>query len=156
MTEKKSKIPYFFAALFLVVLAVNIFYVYISKQSWRGVATENSYQKGLKYNEALKLAKEQEKLGWKIEIKYKNLGNLLGNSEIKLFDKNSKVITNAKIYIKLRNPVQDGLDFSQDLIFENGAYKSKIQFPAKGQWDFEIIAIKNKDSFQKVKRYIVR
>lgn len=156
MVSKKSKIPYFFFAFFGVIFLVDMFYIYISQKSFHGIATQNSYQKGLKYNEALKLAKEQENLGWKVEMKFKNLGNLLGNLRVKLTDKNGQIIKGANIKVKLRNPTRDGFDFEQNLLFNGQNYLAKISFPIKGQWDFEIIAMKDADLVQDVKRYLVR
>jgi nitrogen fixation protein FixH len=154
--KKNSKIPYFFVAFFATFILVDLFYIYIAQKSWRGVFTQNSYQKGLHYNETLKLASKQQELGWKVDVKYQNLGNLLGEILIKLQDKNGVKIEDAKIIVKFRRPVEEGFDFRQELVFDSGIYQGKIQFPKKGQWDFEIIAIKKEEVLQEVKRYIVR
>jgi nitrogen fixation protein FixH len=157
MTElqKKSKIPYFFLALFLVVLLVNIFYIYISQSTWRGVSTQDSYQKGLQYNQVLQAAKKQKNLGWKMKIQLKNLDKeILVLLDLK--DKNSRQISNAKVLIEFKRPTQEGVDFTQELKFINGFYQAQIAFPLRGQWDFAVLATKDDDIFQEVKRYVIQ
>lgn len=156
LLQKKSKIPYFFFAFFFVIFAVNIFYIYLSKQSWRGVVTDDSYQKGIHYNETILQAKKQRDLEWSAKIKYQRLDEKTGLLQVKLFDKNSNRIAGANIYANLKRPTQEGFDFKVPLIFSNNFYEAKISFPLKGQWDVEIIATKGEDIFQEVKRYVIQ
>jgi len=152
----KSKIPYFFFAFFAVVLSVNIFYIYLANKSWRGVVTDNSYQKGVQYNEAISLVKEQKALGWKVDIKYDSLGNKSGKLLVKILDKNLRPITNANIRSYFKRPTQEGFDFDVPLIFSGEKYEAKLVFPLKGQWDFNLEITRGDDVFQEVKRYIVQ
>lgn len=157
MTEvKKSKIPYFFFAFFAVIFAVDAFYIYLSKKSWRGLVTEDGYQKGLRYNDVIADAARQKKLGWELKISYKNLQNKSGELEIFLFDKNHKKISNAVVNVDFKRPTQEGKDFSRELEFLNSSYKAKIDFPLEGQWEFLINASKGSDVFLQTKRYIVQ
>jgi len=154
--QKKSKIPYFFFAFFAVVFAVDFFHIYLSQKTWRGVVTQDSYQKGLKYNEAIKLASQQKDLGWKMEIKYQKISSKEGKILVKIFDKNSKIIPNANVNLKLKRPTQEGFDFEEKTKFLENFYQAKIVFPLKGQWDVEVLATKGEDVFQEVKRYIIQ
>ena len=63
--QKKSKIPYIFFIFFAVIFAVNFSYIYVSQKTWRGLATEDAYHKGLNYNQVLEEEKKQKELGWK-------------------------------------------------------------------------------------------
>ena len=154
-SQKRSKIPYFFVAFFLVVLLVNISYIYISQSTWRGISTQNSYQKGLQYNQVLQTVKKQKKLGWKMKIQLKN-----SDKEILILldlkDKNSRQISDAKVVIEFKRPTQEGADFSQELKFVDGFYRAKTNFPLRGQWDFSVIAVKDENVFQEVKRYVIQ
>jgi nitrogen fixation protein FixH len=154
--KQKSKIPYFFFAFFAVILVVNIFFIYISKKTWRGVITEDSYQKGLHYNDAIKAVNEQKKLGWKMKINYSSSGKNSGSVKIDLEDKNSEKITDAKLYVNFKRPTQEGFDFTKSLEFDGKEYRAEIVFPLAGQWDFEVVATKNYETFQTVKRYIIQ
>lgn len=154
--EKKSKIPYIFVAFFAVIFAVDAFFIYLSKATWRGLATENSYEKGLHYNQTLAEAKKQEALGWKMTISFTSLSNDSGNVFITLKDKDLKPITDAKISIEVKRPVQEGFDFNQDVAFKGGLYEAKMTFPLPGQWDFLVTAQKGEDIFRAAKRYVVQ
>ncbi len=160
MTEKlpakKSKIPYFFFVFFAVIFAVNIFYIYISKKTWSGVVTEDSYHKGLHYNQILSDEKKQKELGWQMKISYKNLGNGTGDLRVFVQNKNHQKISDVEVTAYFRRPTQEGFDFSQKLEFKNGEYVAKINFPLRGQWEFKVNATKAEDSFQETKRYVVQ
>lgn len=153
--KKRSKIPYIFFAFFGVVITVNIFYIYVAKQSWRGLATENSYQKGLNYNSILKVFEKQKDLGWDIETKYIRSDKKSGIIKVDIFDKEKKLITDATVNIIFRRPVQDGFDFIQQLKFSNGTYQANIIFPMPGQWEADISIARGADIFHEVKRYVV-
>lgn len=154
--KPKSKIPYFFFAFFAVVFAVDAFFIYLSKKTWRGVITEDSYQKGLHYNDIIKAVAKQKTLGWKLKINYAVSGKNSGSVKIDLEDKNSRKIPDAKIYVNFKRPIQEGFDFTKEIKFDGKEYRAEIFFPLAGQWDFEVVASKDSDIFQMVKRYIVR
>jgi nitrogen fixation protein FixH len=152
----KSKIPYFFFAFFAVILAVNIAYIYVAGKSWRGVVVDKAYQRGVEYNQTIALDKKQREMGWKVEMKFDNLGNQNGVLRVLVLDKNSKLIDDANIRLYLKRPTQDGFDFELPLIFVDGKYQAKISFPLKGQWDFSLEISRDYDVFYEVKRFIIQ
>ncbi len=153
---KKSKIPYFFFAFFAVVFAVDIFYIYISKKTWRGVVIEDSYQRGLKYNEVLEAQKKQQSLGWESKVFFENKGNKKGVLKFELLDKNLINIIEAKVSVELRRPAQEGFDFKKEMRVYGNYYVVDIDFPLKGQWDFIVNAVLDQNSFVESKRYVVQ
>ncbi|MES2961628.1 MAG: FixH family protein [Pseudomonadota bacterium] len=153
---KKSKIVYFFFAFFAVVLAVNIFYIYISKKTWRGVVTDDPYHKGLNYNDTLKEVAKQKVLGWSVKVDFRPGVTSQGTLMVTVQDKNLRYIEDAKIYATFKRPAQEGSDFVVPVPFEDGIYKAKINFPVVGQWDGEVAIRKGADTYQDVKRYIIQ
>lgn len=153
---KKSKIPYFFFIFFAVIFAVDAFYIYLSKKTWRGLVTEDSYHKGLHYNDIITTAKKQQELGWRLKISYQNSTNKTGDLEVLLSDKNQQKIFGAVVTANFRRPTQEGVDFSQELKLVDGVYRAKIDFPLAGQWEFVINASKDVDSFSQSKRFVVQ
>jgi len=141
---------------FAVIFAINFAYIYISQKTWRGVATQNSYQKGLEYNKTLEYVKSQKQLEWSSQIKYINSTKNAGALTVCLLDKNHQPIKNAKLVVKIMRPTQEGYDFVQDLMPQNNCYFAKINFPLKGQWVFEVQAFRGEDIFQEVKRFVVQ
>lgn len=155
--QKKSKIPYFFVAFFAVVVCVDSFYIYLSRKSWRGVATENSYQKGLKYNQTIEEASKQRLLGWKAEIKHRRIDDYTIEIAVDLRDKNSAKISDAAVEISFRRPAQEGHDFAVKAAAGKvrGRYAAKVDFPLLGQWDAEITAKKDEKIFVKKQRFLL-
>ncbi len=157
--QKKYRfIPWCFAIFFSTFIIVDIAYIITAEKTWRGLATEDGYQKGLKYNQTIEAVKEQKQLGWKLQIDYQFKKSKSGIIQVKLADKNNQEIKNAILTANIKRPIQEGKDFSVDLKFDvkTQSYNSPIQFPMIGQWDIEIIARKNNNIYQDVKRLVVR
>lgn len=153
---KKSKIPYFFLAFFVVVFAVNLGYIYISKKTWSGLVTSDGYKKGLDYNETLKQEQEQQKLGWSVETRFTH--NYEGSWDIsfKLRDKNYRPIENATIFVNFKRPSDEKEDFFRRISFVDGVYKAQISFPSQGQWDIYTTVTAENKKFIKVERQFVK
>ena len=156
--NKKSKIPYLFFIFFAVIFTVDGIYIYLAKKTWRGLATEDGYKKGLKYNETLDLIKKQNELGWSSKIKFEHIDQMNGNLNFSLFDKNKNPIKNALVIAKITRPVQEGHDFELPLKYnsKSNLYFTQINFPLKGQWDIEIRSNLDGKFYQDVKRIIVQ
>lgn len=152
----KSNIPYIFVAFFAVIIAINLGYIYIAKTTWRGVATENSYQKGLNYNEVLKQEKKQQELGWSVDSRITQIGLRKSLILVAPVDKNSNPIKDANISIFFKNPVQDGSDFIVTPSSVGNAYRFEVEFPTIGQWDAVILIKKGDDELYLAKRYVIK
>jgi len=157
-SNKKSKIPYLFFIFFAVILTVDGIYIYLAKKTWRGLATEDGYKKGLKYNETLDLVKKQNELGWSSKIKFESLNPINGNLNFTLFDKNKNPIRNASVIAKISRPVQEGYDFEVPLNHDSksNSYCAQINFPLKGQWRIEIKSRLDDKFYQDVRRLVIK
>lgn len=153
-----KRIAWIFAIFFSTFIIVDIAYITVAEKTWRGLATEDGYQKGLKYNQTIEAVKEQKELGWKLQIKYQPQVNKRGALLVELLDKNNQKINDAKLTANIKRPVQEGKDFAVDLKFDTKTqnYNSTIEFPMIGQWDVEIVARKNDDVYQDIKRLVIR
>lgn len=158
-SNKASKlIPWVLVMFFSIFIIVDIIYITIAEKTWRGIVTEDGYQKGLKYNQIIAAVKEQKELGWDLQIKYKTIATKNGLLTVELLDNNKQIIKDAVLVANIKRPVQEGKDFVVDLKFDNvlQAYSSKVNFPLIGQWDVEVIARKGEDVYQDVKRLVIR
>lgn len=153
---QRSKIPYIFLAFFAVIIVVNVCYVYISNKTWRGVVTNDSYQKGIRYNDAINQMKKQKDSGWSLKINYTRTSERGGIFAVVPLDKESALIKDAKIYVHFKRPTQSGFDFMVYLEFADGTYRTNVIFPMMGQWDAEIVVSKDENIFQEVKRYVIQ
>lgn len=153
----KSRIPYFFIIFFAVFVSVDLLYIYLSKTTWRGVVGQDTYAKGVDYNQIIALTKKQQDLGWNVTISFQNTLALQGRLKVEVLDKSGKYLSDTQVSVKLKRPLQEGLDFEKKLNFiSSGLYQADLIFPVKGQWQFEIIIKSNEEFLQKVKKYIVQ
>lgn len=155
MTNKKSKIPYILLVFFLVVVSVNVAFIVISKNSLPGVAIENSYNKGIKYNDTIKQKEDQQELGWDVEFVIRQAGENEKDIVLKLLDRDKKLVKNADVMVKFFRPTYDGIDFEVKFDEESGIYRKQVEFPALGQWDFEVVAVRGDDRFFAKKRFVI-
>lgn len=154
---KSSKIPYFFLIFFAVFISVDIAYIFIANKTWRGVVSSDSYDKGIDHNQILQLINKQNKLGWKININFKNNGNKKGLLRVRPIDKNGQNLSISKVEVNLMRPTQEGFDFSKDLEYQgDGWYETNLEFPLRGQWQFEVIIRNKQGLIQEVKKYVIQ
>ena len=132
--------PYFIFGAFIVVLIVNFTYIIVANKTWRGLFTENSYQKGLNHNDALKKALEQKKLGVKI------LTNVTKNSDKNFFiettvkDLNNNFIENLAVLYRLKYLPDSKYDFTLDSKFANSISRyANLTLTENGYWQIETI-----------------
>jgi hypothetical protein len=158
MRFKKFKIywPYFIFGSFIVVLIVNIAYVVVANETWRGLFTENSYKKGLNHNKTLKNAEEQKKLGIIIltSIKKSSEGTYLIKTLVK--DKNYLSIPNLKVFYRIKYKPDSKYDFDvkskeNDRIFR----KATINLTKSGDWEIETVVSNGEFVAQDVKNITV-
>ncbi len=157
-SKKFKLLPWIFAAFFSTFIIVDIAYIIIAEKTWRGMATEDGYQKGLKYNQTISAVKKQKELGWILQIKYNSSITKTGVLSVSLTDKNNQKITDANVTANFKRPLQEGKDFSVDLKFDaaKGVYNSTINFPLIGQWDIEVVARRDDKVYQDTKRLVIR
>jgi nitrogen fixation protein FixH len=156
MTQQKSKIPYFFFAFFAFILLVNLIYIYVATQTWRGVSVDKSYQRGVAYNQTIAIVKKQKEMGWKVKIKFDNLSKQRGILRVFAFDKKGNLMKDANVVALLKRPTQEGFDFEMPLIFQEKNHQAQIIFPLKGQWDFNLKIESEGEVFYQTKRFVVQ
>lgn len=156
--QSESKIPFIIIAFFLVFIIVNIIYITIASKTWTGVAVEDSYKKGLKYNETIAFAEKQKKLDWKFKYYFNQIGPdpKKGVFDFELLDKNYKPIKDAGLSVTFRRPAKDGYDFAKTATFQNGYYRVDVKFPINGKWHADIYAKSGEDEFRTKKKFVIK
>jgi hypothetical protein len=154
MRFNKFKIywPYFIFGSFIVVLIVNIAYVIVANDTWRGLFTENSYKKGLNHNRTLEKAEEQKKLGITIftTIKKASAGIFLIETLVK--DKDYNIIPDLIVFYRIKYLPDSKYDLDiqseqNDRIFR----KAIINLPKSGDWEIETVVSNGEFVAQDVK-----
>ena len=126
---------------FAVVFAANAVFLWFAADSWSGLAAEESYRRGIDYNQVLDRATRQNALGWSTEAEFVQLGANSGTLSLALKEASGAAIENRDVQVRVSRPVGAGEGFSAALPMTSpGRYTAKIILPTAGQWDvrFEV------------------
>lgn len=146
-----------FAAFFGLVFAANFVFVYLAMDSWTGLQTEQAYEKGLAYNEALAQQKAVEALGWQGELTFVSEAENLGRLAFTFQDREGTDLQAAEVKAVLIRPTHEGHDFSVILPeVRPGSYEKAVTFPLAGLWDAQIRARLDGQEYRLQRRVYVR
>lgn len=139
--------------LIMVVLAVNITFIWYSTNSNRSTLVERDYKtKDRKSSEAaLKDLGEYHHLAWQVSINKPE--NVVVNSpvsyEIRVTDKTGKPVSGGKLEVEAYRASDASRDFVTP--FQEvapGSYQASISFPLKGYWELHIRIQRGEERFQ--------
>lgn len=119
-------------AFFGVIFAVNGVMTYVALDSFSGVAVDDSYRKGLRYNEQIKAADAQAALGWQTELAYRADDGVL---RLTLVDRDGMPLRALSVEGILGRPASAqedrGIAFVQS---SPGIYEAQVGLLPAGQW----------------------
>lgn len=144
MTGKQ--VAWYFVAFFGFVGLINAVMITFAVRTHSGLVTDHPYEKGLAYNKVVEAENNQNTLGWKSTLDYKN-----GALSFSLRDKNNRIINPEKVTATITRPTQQGMDFSVVL----KGNETHINFPAKGLWEVRADAMFKGVHYQQSKRIVV-
>jgi nitrogen fixation protein FixH len=143
-----------FVGFFLVVFSVNGIMAYFALNTWTGLETEDSYVKGLNYNQEIENARTQEASGWKVVLAEKPEA-LSGRLEIQL-TRPQNSLPPEKITATFIRSVQEGYD--QEITLSNlgnNLYGAPIKLPLVGQWDVLIVVNSQNEPIYKLRDWLL-
>ena len=94
-------IPWTFVGMFAIIVIANGTMMFFAFDSWTGLSTNDSYKRGLVYNESLAKQETQARLGWKIASGFRPSGRLAGEIRVKLTDRTGSPLGGAKVVAKI-------------------------------------------------------
>lgn len=139
-------IPWYFVMFFVVIALVNAVMVTLALRTHTGTVTAHPYEKGLAYNKIVAAAQQQQALGWKGRIDYRQ-----GALHFSLQDRNQRPLIPEKATATLTRPTQSGMDFTAPLTGE----ATPVTFPAKGLWEVRVDALNAGVHYQQTRRIVV-
>lgn len=132
---------YWLVGFFSIMIVANIIFIYFALNSWPGVMTQSSYKSGLKFNQDVRNAAEQDKLGWHIEGAFKQIGDGHMRIMIEAHDRDDQGLTNLEFSLTLRHPATDKTDHKVQLReVKAGIYQADLTDVAAGQWNVDMYA----------------
>ena len=152
--------PYIFVGCFVVVLVVNGTLAYFATSTFTGLSTDNAYEKGRLYNQALAMAKEQEAMGWAVETKVESI--MVGDSpraeiSVSYRNRDGKPVDGMAVRAAMMRPTAKGYDHEITLpALGDGRYGGIYQLPLMGVWDMDIVALGGGASYQHSQRFILK
>lgn len=133
-----KRILIWFVGFFLVVFSVNGIMAYFALKTWTGLATQNSYVKGINYNEEIENAAMQQNSGWSIAIS--------GNPEMRedrfeiTLTRPEESLPPAEVTATFIRAVTEGYDQQITLSHNGGGiYGADVKLPLAGQWDVLVV-----------------
>jgi nitrogen fixation protein FixH len=157
-SERRSRwIPWTFVAMFGVIVAVNGIMVMSALDTWSGLATNDPYHHGLKYNRKIAEVERERKLGWQLASGFHATAPGRGELRLRAFDRNGRPIMGAKVVAKVVRPVTFGLDFTVALAGRGaGLYAAAVRFPKRGLWEVRYHIAGNGERVTAVRRIEVK
>lgn len=128
-------------AMFGLVIAVNLVFVWFAIDTFTGVTSENPYKEGLAYNQVLAARDAQRDLGWQSNVSYEREGEATRRIAISLSDRDGRPLSGLSLDGSLRRPTHAGVD--QPLAWREtapGRYTAEVALPELGNWDLLVSA----------------
>lgn len=142
--KKRSFIPWIFVIGMLVVVAVNAVMITFAITTFRGLAVEKPYEKGVEFNRALARAEARDRLGWQPNITLK-----VNRVEIEMRDAAGQPLNGAAVEVSMARPVEALKAGPYTLQAEgSGRYGSAIELPGLGQWDLALKVTRGEERFE--------
>lgn len=139
---------YGFIAFFMLIFAANGALVYFAMESWTGLETDNSYEKGLAYNRILDADARQQALGWQGIVGVDPVSNGRVRLRVTVSDRQGRSLSGLDVVVRFVRPTHHGHDFTETLkAKEAGIYETEFQPPLRGIWDVRVDAAGSSDSF---------
>jgi nitrogen fixation protein FixH len=128
-------IPWIFASGFLLVVAVNGTMIAFALGTFSGLTTTEPYTKGLRFNDQIRHAQQQERLGWSVATRFDTAAPQSGELELRLAGRGGAPLTGARVSATFQRPLEKNRDFTVGFVAAgSGRYFARAQFPLPGAW----------------------
>lgn len=155
--NRSDWIPWAFVAFFGVVLAANAAMIWLAFATWSGLETENAYQKGLAYNRALAAARDQDALGWRVDLDVALEGEGQARLELILADRHGDLIEDAQVTAAFVRPTHTGHDLELTVPHVHaGVYGADAALPLAGVWELNLTARSGGDTYRISRRVYLK
>lgn len=134
----RSLIPWLFPGGLALVVLVNMVMMWFALDTFPGVVTSNSYERGRKYDHVLERDAAIAALGWRVDIAL--LAQDGGVLSIHYVDRDGRPIAGLQPHAVLSRPVGDPVRI-EVLLRETagGVYQARVALPHRGQWDVHVV-----------------
>ena len=144
--------------MFVVVILVNIGYLFLANRFDNAPIVENAFLKGVEYNKTIKIFDSYKKAGYELDFEVRSSPKSPNtyNAFISLEGKDGE-IQDAYIEAIFLNKAKPQYNFYRNLQLIDGFYVAyDLYFPSIGAWDLKLLVKKDdKILFQEDKAIII-
>lgn len=143
-------------AFYGVIITVNSLFVFFALDTWPGLTTEDSYKKGLAYNQTIDAATRQSALGWLSNVSVDAAAGADKVVTIRMTGAGNASISGLVVTAKVERAV--GTPATQVItLYETapGRYSGTFKSPAEGRWIAEINAVGPNDAVYRMKHQVM-
>ncbi|MEP3246858.1 MAG: FixH family protein [Sneathiella sp.] len=126
------------AAFFGVMFAVNGVFVYMALTSFSGVSVDDSYKKGLNYNQEISRLSEQQARGWQTGLTVDTMTDNRISVILSVLDQEGQSLEGLKAVLLVRRPARSDQDRQVVLTRSGSQFKADMQLASPGQWDLAV------------------
>ncbi len=130
---------------FGVIFAVNGVMTYFALSTFSGLAVDDAYRKGLRYNQQIAAADAQTAKGWQGELIYRDGSGILS---LTLVDKAELPLRNLRVEGVLGRPASAQEDRAIAFVQTGpGVYEATVGLLSGGQWSARLSAYQDSGTF---------
>jgi nitrogen fixation protein FixH len=151
-TETWKHFPRYMIAAMLVVIAVNVRFIWIAVSTFPGAASSDDFDTSNRYDAILRAVDAQNKLGWTVAATAQDVAAALD-----LAGPDHKPLTGATISSQAERPL--GTDPAIALTFKEtapGHYVAAPALPMHGQWDLKLRIDQGNHTVRVTRRIVVK
>jgi nitrogen fixation protein FixH len=136
LLRRSRWIPWTFVGGFLIVVAANATMIAFAIGSFTGLTTSEPHTKGLRFNDQIRQAEAQARLGWTVAARFARDAAQSAEIELRLTERGGAPLAGAAVTAVFARPVERDRDFTVVLQSAgNGRYRGRAAFPLPGAWD---------------------
>lgn len=143
-------------AFYGVIISVNSLFIFFAIDTWPGLTTEDSYKKGLAYNQTIDAAAKQSAMGWNSIVTVDAATNTDKTIIIRMTEDADTPIGKLVVTAKMERAVGDHK--TQIITLSEtapGEYSGTFKEPAEGRWIAEINAVGSNNASFRMKHQVM-
>jgi nitrogen fixation protein FixH len=150
--ETWKHFPRYMIAAMLVVIAVNVRFIYIAVSTFPGAASTDDFDTSNRYDAILKAVAAQDALGWTEAARAQAL-----TAVIDLTGPDHKPLTRAALTANAERPLgSDSLTALAFIEAAPGHYVATSALPMPGQWDLKLTVAASGHTVHVTRRIVAR
>ena len=108
----------------------------LANSSWTGLVVANSYVASQNFNRDAEIAREQQAVGWKLELKASR-----SSTTLSLLDRSGQPLSDLQVRAVLQRPTNESGDVKLELLESSNAIYTSETPIASGVWIADVTAV---------------